>query len=114
MDWRDRAARNEEIFRGVNERIDETAKAIGLDQELAFHCECADGTCLETFAMPAAEYERIASDRLRFLVVPRHENEMIERVVERSPRYLVVEKIGEARRQVERDHPRPRHADAQR
>ena len=111
MDWRDRAARNEEIFRGVNERIDETAQRHGFDQTLTFHCECANGACTATFDMAAQEYERIAADPARFVVVPTHENGLVETVVERASGYVVVEKVGEARKQIERDHPRPRHAD---
>ena len=38
-----------------------------------------------------------------------HEDERIERVLERRPDYLMVEKAGEAREQIDRDHPRPRH-----
>jgi len=31
MDWRDRAARNEELYRNVNERIEKTARDHGFD-----------------------------------------------------------------------------------
>ena len=110
MDWRDRAARNEEIYRSVNERIEATARRHGFDQELSFHCECGDGECLTTITMQATDYDRIAADPARFVVAPKHDDDAIERVVERTPTYLVVEKIGEARRQIDRDHPRPRHS----
>lgn len=110
MDWRDRAARNEEIYRSVNERIERAARDHGFDQDLSFHCECAESDCFETILMPAAEYDRIAADRARFVVIPKHQNDAIEKIVLRTPTYLVVEKIGEARKQIERDHPRPRHA----
>jgi hypothetical protein len=111
VDWRDRAARNEEIYRNVNERIESTARDHGFDQELSFHCECAESDCFQTIQMPADDYDRIAADRFRFVVVPEHQNEAIEKIVLRTPAYLVVEKVGEARRKIERDHPRPRHAD---
>jgi|SRR5919202_2280317 hypothetical protein len=109
MDWRDRAARNEEIYRTVNERIEQTARRHGFAHELSFHCECAESDCFETIQMPVDEYDRIAADPARFVVVPKHQNEAIEKIVDRTPTYLVVEKVGEARQQIERDHPRPRH-----
>jgi hypothetical protein len=109
MDWRDRAARNEEIFRNVNERIEDTARAHGFDQTLAFHCECSDVECRATIQMEAAAYDRIAADPVRFVIVPEHANEELERILERTGDYVVVEKVGEARRQIERDHPRARH-----
>ena len=109
MDWRDRAARNEEIYRNVNERIEDTARQHGFDQELEFHCECADVECFETIEMRPEAYDRIAADPARFVVAPKHEDEELEKVIERTSRYLVVEKTGEARKQIERDHPRSRH-----
>lgn len=36
---------------------------------------------------------------------PGHEDEAIERVVERRPEFVVVEKLGEAREQIDRDQP---------
>ena len=109
MDWRDRAARNEEIYRSVNERIERASRAHGFEHELSFHCECAESDCFETIQLDASEYDRIAADPARFVVVPKHQNDAVEKIVERTSTYLVVEKIGEARRQIERDHPRARH-----
>jgi hypothetical protein len=44
------------------------------------------------------EYEAAHAQRDRFVVAPGHEDERLERVVERNRRYLVVEKFGEAER----------------
>lgn len=109
MDFADAAAHNEEVFRSINERIEEGAKQQGVEQLLPFHCECATEACLETIELPPAEYDRIASDCARFVVVPGHEQSSVESVVERHSTYLVVEKTGEARAEVERKHPRSRH-----
>jgi hypothetical protein len=46
--------------------------------------------------MAAAEYEHVRSDNDRFALVPGHEDEEIERVVERSERYIVVDKLPQA------------------
>jgi len=109
MDFADAAALNEEVFRSINERIEEGAKQHGVEQLLPFHCECATEACIETVELPPAEYDRIASNLARFVVVPGHENSLVETVVESHSAYLVVEKTGEARAEIEREHPRPRH-----
>jgi hypothetical protein len=111
MDFADAAARNEEVFRAVNERIEEGAKHHRVDQVLPFHCECAVEGCMETIELAPAEYDRIASHVARFVVVPGHEEPKVEAVVERHGSYLVVEKSGEARAEIEREHPRRRHQD---
>jgi hypothetical protein len=109
VDFAEAAARNEEVFRSINERIEEGAKQHGVQQVLPFHCECATQACLQTIELPPTEYDRIASHRARFVVVPGHELSSVETVVENHSGYLVVEKTGEARAQIEREHPRPRH-----
>ena len=42
------------------------------------------------------EYEGVRRESMRFFVIPGHEDESVERVVERNERYVVVEKFGEA------------------
>ena len=44
-------------------------------------------------------------------VLPDHEQADVEAVVEQHSSYLVVEKTGEARAEIEREHPRLRHSD---
>jgi hypothetical protein len=109
MDFAQRAARNEEIFRSVNERIEEGAAQHGVRAALPFHCECGRSPCVETVEIRPGDYERIANERYRFVVVPGHEDRTIERVIERRPQFTVVEKVGEARAQLDRDHPQERH-----
>jgi hypothetical protein len=109
MDFADRAARNEELFRGVNDRIEQGAEQHGVEAPLPFHCECGRASCVETIEIAPPAYERVVQQRYRFVVIPGHEEEAIERVVERREGFLVVEKIGEAREQIERDHPQTRH-----
>jgi hypothetical protein len=109
MDFADSAAHNEEVFRTINDRIDEGAKQHGVEQPLPFHCECADDACVKKIELAPTEYDRIASHFARFVVVPGHEEPSVELVVEQHASYLVVEKIGEARAEIEREHPRPRH-----
>ena len=104
MDPRDRAARNEEVFRSVNERIEKGAELHGISSPIGFHCECASASCVETISIEPDAYLRVAEKRARFLVLHGHQQPEIERVVEEHELFLVVEKIGEAREQIERDH----------
>jgi hypothetical protein len=109
MDFAERAARNEEVFRGVNERIEEGAEQHNVSGSLPFHCECGANACFETIEIPPARYAAIVQERYHFVVVPGHEEPRIERVVATEGDFLVVEKIGEARDQIDRDHPQQHH-----
>ena len=87
-----RAARNEALFREVNERIEDVAQEA---ERLILMCECGDLECRETLDMAWAEYEGIRGEGDLFLVIPSHEDLSLERVVKRGAGFLVVEKLGE-------------------
>ena len=93
-----RRARNEALFREVNERIVELESGYeGEDSALmGFVCECPREDCSETIDLTRAQYERVRGDPQWFLVLPGHEDADIAHVVERNEDYLVVEKTGEA------------------
>jgi hypothetical protein len=112
MDFAERAARNEEVFRSINEKIDEGAELHQVASMLPFHCECGRLSCTDTIELEPRTYDEIASNLLHFILKPSHRIAEIERVVAEHERYLVVEKIGDARAEIEREHPRPRHKDA--
>jgi hypothetical protein len=112
MDFAERAARNEEVFRSINERIDHGAHQHDVEAPLPFHCECGQLVCTETIELRPSEYDAVAANRFRFVVKPEHQLTGIERVVADRGAYLVVEKVGEARAEIEREHPRERHRDS--
>ena len=87
-----RAARTESLFRGVNERIAESAERFGAD-DASFVCECDDPTCTDRIRATLDEYEAVRSDGARFLIAQGHEDAAIERVVEEKPRFSLVEKV---------------------
>ena len=92
-----RMAENETLFREVNERVRAIAGAHGDDDHVyEFYCECSNVDC--TFQVKASlqEYEAVRSHGARFLVAADHALPEIETVVERSERWWVVEKHGEA------------------
>jgi hypothetical protein len=84
-----RAAAAEVNGRQVNEAIERGTRAAGA---AVFVCECGKLGCTETVELTISEYEGVRSGFERFLVVPGHEMEEIEDVVERHQEYLVVAK----------------------
>jgi hypothetical protein len=87
-----RIGQTESIFRNVNERIAETAERFDSDSA-DFVCECDERSCTNRVGAPLHTYERVRANATRFLLAPGHENERVERIVERHTRYSVVEKI---------------------
>ena len=102
---RERAARNQSLFREVNERIEELSSSATFPR---FICECADESCDETIPLTLEEYERVRSDATRFAVLPGHELPSLESVVEATGRYVVVAKLGAGGRVAARLDPRTR------
>ena len=101
----ERAARNEALFREVNEEVARLEKRLqgGAPQ---FVCECAAESCVERVTLPLATYEQIRSDPRRFVLKPGHEQEEFERVVHIRSGYVVVEKTAAAGDVAERTDPR--------
>jgi|Tabmets5t2r1_1033131.scaffolds.fasta_scaffold06117_3 hypothetical protein len=95
----ERLARNQTLFREVNERIEYLAdvnERIGYLPESAtseFVCECSNPECIETIELNFEAYERIRSNPTWFLLKPDHDISQIERVVSRDDGYAVVEKL---------------------
>jgi hypothetical protein len=103
--WEERAARNEALFRDVNEEIRDVDRRFGGAAASEFVCECANGACIERLPVPLDVYTAVRSEPTRFIVAPGHENSELEGVVERHDRFFVVEKFGTAGRIAERLDP---------
>jgi hypothetical protein len=89
----ERIGRNEALFRQVNERLKEIGESFSLVTEsVDFVCECGSASCAAPIRMTVEEYERIRSEPELFFVVPGHEDEDMESVVESHDRYDVVRK----------------------
>ena len=103
----DRAARNEALFRRVNERVEDINKAFEpILGETDFFCECADIDCMEKIRMSLKEYEALREDSRHFAVKPGHEDPHTERAIEERVGYLIVEKTGHAGERAEQLDPR--------
>lgn len=95
--WEQRAARNEALFREVNENIARLEERHGqTETQPVFLCECANPECTEQLPVDAEAYRRARAEPRWFLVLPGHEDAQIERIVERHSAYLIVEKTGAA------------------
>jgi hypothetical protein len=92
-----RLAKNEALFREVNEAIERIASEHGDDPHLyEFLCECSDRGCTDPVRLTIREYEQVRAKGDRFAIVAGHEDTEVEAVVERFDRYVLVEKHGEA------------------
>jgi inactivated superfamily I helicase len=98
----ERTAKNESLFREVNERIGEAAhRTVAIATDADFVCECASLECTERITIGLDEYEWVRSEPKRFMLVAGHEQADIEQIVTRRNGYVVVEKVGEAGEEAE-------------
>ncbi len=103
---KERIARNEGIFREINEGIKRGRWPGEEDSISGFRCECASLGCTHMLSLTFREYERVRRNPRRFIVAPGHERLDVEAVVERRDGYLVVQKLGQAGEVAEAADPR--------
>jgi hypothetical protein len=85
-------AKNEALFRQVNERIEEVNETLGGGELSDFLCECGDEDCTTPITMTLEEYEAVRSVPTQFAIAPGHEAIDVERVISTGDRYSVVRK----------------------
>lgn len=92
-----RQARNEALFREVNERIaqlGESTQAWSPDGVVEFMCECGvEGGCGSRIRVPLDVYESVRAQDDRFVVRPGHETIELERAIEWTDDYVIVDKL---------------------
>jgi hypothetical protein len=98
MSWEERAAKNEDLFREINEGIEDAVDRSSTvrSSRVIFVCECADPACREGIELWPEEYRKVRLHGKRFLVAPGHVDAEIERTVAREDHQWVVEKLGPA------------------
>jgi hypothetical protein len=108
MDRNERLARNESVFREVNERIEELAKSgdFGEFDSLEILCECGNADCQEPLRLSVADYERVRQEPTDFFVAPGHAIPAIEKVVDSRQNFEVVRKLEEERDLARKTDPR--------
>jgi hypothetical protein len=102
-----RTARNESLFREINERVKELNEAFdALSRSAEWICECGNTMCLEPIQMPRDEYEAVRTRGSNYFFVKpdaAHVVPDVDVVVEQHDRYRVVQKIGVAAEIAEKD-----------
>jgi len=100
-------AKNEELFRNVNERIETLSQTVAQDDPLMqYLCECDNRGCYERVRATCGEYELVRAEPTHFIVLAGHEDPEVERVILSNDRFIVVEKQGAAGRDAEKTDPR--------
>jgi hypothetical protein len=97
-DRQDSHATNQALFREVNERIRELAAHYATidPQQLELVCECSNESCVMLLPIALIDYENVRAHPARFVIYPGHEIPEVEKVVELTAAYEVVEKFDEA------------------
>ena len=88
-----RAARNQSLFRAVNEKMRELNDAFTHATEtFVIACECADRNCVEMLDIEPAAYGAVRAEPRHFAVLPGHVYPDVETLVREHDGYVVVEK----------------------
>jgi hypothetical protein len=104
--WEERAARNEALFREVNEQVRALSEQFAANPDtVGFVCECSRDDCTERLYLQVDVYEAVRAHPRRFIVATGHDGDF-EHVVERPAGYVVVEKEGTAGRIAQHTDPR--------
>jgi hypothetical protein len=105
----ERLARNQALFREVNERLLELSQGFGFqDGSMQFVCECSNEDCTVTVTMNHNEYESVRAHSTFFVVASGHEILEVEKVIDRQDGWAIVQKVAETDYAAETD---PRRRD---
>jgi hypothetical protein len=94
-----RLAKNEAIFRDVNERVVVINEELGPDPRAAdlvdgLICECSEPGCLERVGpLRTGQYEAVPNDPRLFMIAANHQAREVERVIDENAGYWIVEKL---------------------
>lgn len=107
MDRAQSLAKNEALFRRVNERIESISDSIPqAERTMDFVCECDRPGCFEKVTATRSEYESVRAVSTHFIVQHGHVDPRVEHVVHTTDHFAVVEKEGEAARAAADEDPR--------
>jgi hypothetical protein len=98
-----RRAKNEKAFRDFNVRTRKAAETVMQQVDkaafpLGMMCECSDENCTQRLELTIKERENIRENKDYFIVLRGHEDLEIEKIVERRPKYTIVEKLPQAQK----------------
>jgi hypothetical protein len=98
----ERLAKNEAVFRVVNERMAEWEELHADRATELYACECADPDCRDKVALQKGEYEHVRSDSRWFAVAPGHVIPDVETAIETHDGWVLIEKTPEVTQLVQR------------
>lgn len=102
----ERQAKNQVLFRSINELIEDAKVSFGDGgEEIEVLCECST-PCTQVVVLTHSEYEAVRAGPTLFVIVPSHEAPAIERVVAQRDGFAVVETFGMAARAAVESDPR--------
>ncbi len=88
-----RRAKNEALFRRINERLESLNEAFGtVSNTFSVVCECDDAACAAEIRLTNEQYEQIRADPTKYIVLAGHETDGVERVVGGTDEWHVVKK----------------------
>lgn len=92
-----RLIENEVILRKHNEAAKKAVKEDFSPEKqknlvLHFYCECSDLSCKERILISVHQYDQIHRQRDQFIIKIGHEVPKVESVVEKTKKFLIVEK----------------------
>lgn len=91
-----RAARNQALFRAVNEKIMELNDALGeIEGNASIACECSRIDCVALLQIPPDAYRAVRESPRTFAVIADHVDVGVEHVVSKHDGYAVVEVEGQ-------------------
>jgi|ERR687894_447558 hypothetical protein len=103
-DRNERIARNEAAFRELNDTLETSVHRGTTEPDFAgFVCECGDRDCDMTVRVALDSYAAVREDDQLFIVVPGHEVDDAEDVVDDGDGYVVVRKHEDVADIVDRD-----------
>ena len=88
----ERLARNQALFREVNERLLELADGFQ-DGSMQFVCECSQEDCTETLTLSHERYESVRAHSTFFVIATDHEILEVEKVIDSNDGYTIVQKV---------------------
>jgi hypothetical protein len=89
----ERVRENEETFAKANEQIRVSAERYDFDQPVPFLCECSKVTCVENVRLSLTNYRAARAESTAFILLPGHDDPLVERIVARGDGYVLVEKF---------------------
>jgi hypothetical protein len=103
----ERKARNQSLFRDVNEEIEALHdQRFSADDWFTIVCECGGAGCAERIELTREEYEALRADPTHFLVAQGHVDGDVDCLVVQRDGYAIVANVGVAAHIARRTYPR--------